>query len=72
MEIFMRPTVSILAPSVRPNANCVSEVPCDTAEEVETAAQAALLAAMDCDLAQGWHFGTPGSAAQISDLLRDR
>jgi len=40
-----------------------------TAEEVETAGQAALLAGLDCDLAQGWHFGVPCSADQISGLL---
>jgi len=41
-----------------------------TAEEVETAGQAALLAGLDCDLAQGWHFGVPCSAGEISRLLR--
>ncbi|MEV6970091.1 EAL domain-containing protein [Hamadaea sp. NPDC051192] len=40
-----------------------------TAEEVETAAQASLLAGLDCDLAQGWHFGAPGPAHHINRLL---
>jgi diguanylate cyclase (GGDEF)-like protein/PAS domain S-box-containing protein len=40
-----------------------------TAEEVETAAQASLLAGLDCDLAQGWHFGAPGPPAHINRLL---
>jgi diguanylate cyclase (GGDEF)-like protein/PAS domain S-box-containing protein len=36
-----------------------------TAEEVETAAQAELLADLGCDLAQGWHFGVPSSGDEI-------
>lgn len=32
-----------------------------TAESVETAAQAAQLAELGCDIAQGWHFGVPGA-----------
>jgi EAL domain-containing protein (putative c-di-GMP-specific phosphodiesterase class I) len=35
------------------------------AEGVETAAHAAALIALGCDVAQGWHFGRPGSATQI-------
>jgi hypothetical protein len=40
-----------------------------TAEGVETAAQAALLTRMRCDLAQGWQFGHPAPADQITALL---
>lgn len=42
------------------------------AEGVETAAQAAALAALDCRYAQGFHFYRPMSAAAIARLLRDR
>jgi EAL domain-containing protein (putative c-di-GMP-specific phosphodiesterase class I) len=40
-----------------------------TAEEVETGPQATLLAGLDCDLGQGWHFGVPGPPEEISRLL---
>jgi EAL domain-containing protein (putative c-di-GMP-specific phosphodiesterase class I) len=43
-----------------------------TAEEVETAAQAKLLADLSCDTAQGWHYGAPGSADSIVALLTDQ
>ena len=36
-----------------------------TAEGVETAEQAALLAALGCDTAQGFYFGRPLSVAEI-------
>ena len=39
-----------------------------TAEGVETAEQADRLAALGCDLAQGWHFGRPGPGPSIVDL----
>jgi len=39
-----------------------------TAEGVENAAQAARLAALGCDLAQGWHFGRPGPAEVVERL----
>jgi diguanylate cyclase (GGDEF)-like protein/PAS domain S-box-containing protein len=42
-----------------------------TAEGVETAEQAARLAALGCDLAQGWHFGRPGSGQSIEDRAED-
>jgi EAL domain-containing protein (putative c-di-GMP-specific phosphodiesterase class I) len=41
-----------------------------TAEEVETAAQADLLAGLGCDLAQGWHYGVAGPAEEVMGLLR--
>ncbi|MFY1633238.1 putative bifunctional diguanylate cyclase/phosphodiesterase [Solwaraspora sp. WMMB335] len=40
-----------------------------TAEAVETAQQAARLAALGCDQAQGWHFGKPVPAAVITARL---
>ena len=39
-------------------------------EGVETAEQAAALQALGCDLAQGFHFGHPAEAAEITALLR--
>ncbi|WP_027347046.1 putative bifunctional diguanylate cyclase/phosphodiesterase [Hamadaea tsunoensis] len=39
-----------------------------TAEEVETAAQAELLAGLGCDLGQGWHFGMPVAGGEILRL----
>jgi diguanylate cyclase (GGDEF)-like protein len=36
-----------------------------TAEGIETADQAARLAALGCDLGQGWHFGRPVEPVQI-------
>ncbi|GAA3290034.1 hypothetical protein GCM10020218_059910 [Dactylosporangium vinaceum] len=36
-----------------------------TAEGIETADQAARLAALGCDLGQGWHFGRPMEPARI-------
>lgn len=39
-----------------------------TAEGVEDAEQAARLAAVGCDLAQGWHFGRPASAETVELL----
>ncbi|WP_433079990.1 putative bifunctional diguanylate cyclase/phosphodiesterase [Dactylosporangium sp. CA-052675] len=36
-----------------------------TAEGIETADQAARLAALGCDLGQGWHFGRPVEPARI-------
>lgn len=38
-----------------------------TAEGVETADQAERMAALGCDLAQGWHFGAAGPAESILD-----
>jgi diguanylate cyclase (GGDEF)-like protein/PAS domain S-box-containing protein len=40
-----------------------------TAEGVETPEQATRLLAMDCDTAQGWHFGRPAAPAHIEALL---
>jgi EAL domain-containing protein (putative c-di-GMP-specific phosphodiesterase class I) len=40
-----------------------------TAEGVETAGQARRLAALGCDLAQGWQVGRPVSADQVPGLL---
>ncbi|GAB7037954.1 hypothetical protein JCM9533A_18040 [Catenuloplanes niger JCM 9533] len=40
-----------------------------TAENVETAGQAARLRAIGCDSAQGWHFGHPGPPSAIDDHL---
>jgi diguanylate cyclase len=37
-----------------------------TAEGIETADQAHRLAALGCDLGQGWHYGRPGPAARIA------
>ncbi len=39
------------------------------AEGVEDAGQAGLLAAMNCDLAQGFHFARPAPAPEIDRLL---
>jgi diguanylate cyclase (GGDEF)-like protein len=41
-------------------------------EGVETEAQSALLTALGCDLAQGWHHGRPASAAVAEPLLAGR
>jgi diguanylate cyclase (GGDEF)-like protein/PAS domain S-box-containing protein len=41
-----------------------------TAEGVETAAQADRLRELDCDTAQGWHFGIAVSAEEIADLIK--
>lgn len=40
-----------------------------TAEGVESAAQAERLRELDCDTAQGWHFGLPTSAEEIAKLI---
>jgi diguanylate cyclase (GGDEF)-like protein/PAS domain S-box-containing protein len=40
-----------------------------TAEGVENNTQADRLRMLNCDTAQGWHFGRPGSADQISQLI---
>jgi len=40
-----------------------------TAEGVETAEQAAVIDALGCDLAQGYHYGFPGSAEQLWQLI---
>ncbi len=37
-----------------------------TAEGIETADQAHRLAALGCDLGQGWHYGRPGPASRIA------
>jgi EAL domain-containing protein (putative c-di-GMP-specific phosphodiesterase class I) len=37
-----------------------------TAEGIETADQAHRLAALGCDLGQGWHYGRPGAADRIA------
>jgi EAL domain-containing protein (putative c-di-GMP-specific phosphodiesterase class I) len=42
------------------------------AEGVETAAQAAELARLGCDEAQGYHFARPGPAEQVTALLGAR
>jgi sensor c-di-GMP phosphodiesterase-like protein len=39
------------------------------AEGVETDTQAEVLARMDCDLAQGWHFGAAKPANDLARLL---
>jgi EAL domain-containing protein (putative c-di-GMP-specific phosphodiesterase class I) len=41
------------------------------AEGVETAAQLERLKALGCDLAQGFHFGAPGSAGLVRSLFGD-
>jgi EAL domain-containing protein (putative c-di-GMP-specific phosphodiesterase class I) len=41
-----------------------------TAEGVETAAQARRLHHMRCDLGQGWHYGRPVPAQQVTPLIR--
>jgi EAL domain-containing protein (putative c-di-GMP-specific phosphodiesterase class I) len=41
------------------------------AEGVETAAQLERLNALGCDLAQGFHFGAPGSAGLVRSLFGD-
>ena len=41
-----------------------------TAEGVETAAQAALLTELGCDLAQGFYFAPALGAAEFGELLR--
>ena len=38
------------------------------AEGVETAEQADRLAALDCQLAQGYHFARPGPSVEIATL----
>ncbi|GAB7039337.1 MULTISPECIES: putative bifunctional diguanylate cyclase/phosphodiesterase [Catenuloplanes] len=38
-------------------------------EGVETAEQAAVLVALGCDRGQGWHFGRPSPAEQVTALL---
>ena len=43
-----------------------------TAEEVETAGQAARLRALGCDAAQGWHFAKPLPPDKIRAALRQR
>jgi EAL domain-containing protein (putative c-di-GMP-specific phosphodiesterase class I) len=40
-----------------------------TAEGIETPSQERRLTAIGCDLGQGWRFGRPGDAEQISNLL---
>jgi diguanylate cyclase (GGDEF)-like protein len=40
-----------------------------TAEGIETPSQERRLTAIGCDLGQGWQFGRPGDAEQISNLL---
>ncbi len=40
-----------------------------TAEGIESAEQIALLQAMDCDLAQGYHFARPGNANDAEAYL---
>ena len=39
------------------------------AEGIETAEHALMLAELGCPLAQGYHFGRPGAAGAIDDLL---
>jgi EAL domain-containing protein (putative c-di-GMP-specific phosphodiesterase class I) len=40
-----------------------------TAEGIETPSQERRLTAIGCDLGQGWQFGRPGDAEQISKML---
>jgi len=40
------------------------------AEGVETAAQASILAALGCDMGQGYHFGHPMSAEAVPEFVR--
>jgi diguanylate cyclase (GGDEF)-like protein len=42
-----------------------------TAEGVETAPQAQQLAALGCDVGQGWHLGMPGAADRIAASTAD-
>jgi diguanylate cyclase (GGDEF)-like protein len=42
------------------------------AEGIETQDHARMLADLGCPLAQGYHFGRPGTADQIDELLLDR
>lgn len=42
------------------------------AEGVETPEQADLLARLGCDMGQGWHYGRPASAEQLSSLIQLR
>jgi len=43
-----------------------------TAEGIETAAQAARLRAMGCDIGQGWYFARPVAPADVAALLARR
>ncbi len=42
------------------------------AEGVETAAAAARLRRLGCDLSQGWHHGRPAPPEEVTELLRVR
>jgi diguanylate cyclase len=42
-----------------------------TAEGVETAPQAAQLAALGCDVGQGWHLGMPGAPDRIAERVAE-
>jgi PAS domain S-box-containing protein len=42
------------------------------AEGVETPEQASLLVRLGCEIGQGWHYGRPAPAEQLSSLIKSR